>query len=62
MEIALLALGGMVIAVVVGTVWYMPQTPMGKLHMKYLGFDKLTSEEQKARSIETFRVLFALTL
>jgi hypothetical protein len=48
MEIALLALGGVVIAVVVGTVWYMPQTPMGRLHMRYLGFDKLTPLEQKA--------------
>lgn len=44
--IILLVLAGAVIAVVVGTFWYMPNTPMGKLHMKYLGFDKLSKEEQ----------------
>lgn len=44
--IILLALAGAVIAAVVGTFWYMPNTPMGKLHMKYLGFDKLSKEEQ----------------
>ncbi len=49
MEIVLLALGGIVIAVVVGTAWYMPITPMGRLHMRYLGFDKLTPEEQKQK-------------
>lgn len=41
-----LALVGTLISVVVGTLWYMPQTPMGKLHMRYLGFDKLSPEEQ----------------
>jgi hypothetical protein len=30
----------------IGTVWYMPNTPMGKLHMRNIGFDKLTPEEQ----------------
>lgn len=44
--IILLALAGAIIAAVVGTFWYMPNTPMGKLHMRYLGFDKLSKEEQ----------------
>lgn len=44
--IILLAIAGAVIAVVIGTVWYMPHTPMGRVHMAYLGFDKLSKEEQ----------------
>jgi hypothetical protein len=50
--IILLALAGAVIAAVVGTFWYMPNTPMGKLHMKYLGFDKLSREEQDKKIAE----------
>lgn len=46
--IILLALVGAVIAAVVGTVWYSNATPMGRLHMKYLGFDKLSPEAQQA--------------
>ncbi len=42
---------GAILAAVVGTFWYSPGTPMGKLHMRYLGFDKL-SEEEKKKSIE----------
>ena len=45
----LLTLAGVVISVVVGTVWYMPNSPMGKIHMQFLGFDKLSPEEQKAK-------------
>ncbi len=45
----LLALAGVVIAVVLGSIWYSPMTPMGKLHMRYLGFDKLSAEEQKVQ-------------
>jgi hypothetical protein len=44
--ILVLALIGTVISVIVGTLWYMPTTPTGKLHMKYLGFDALSKEEQ----------------
>ncbi|HEY0964471.1 MAG TPA: DUF1761 domain-containing protein [Candidatus Paceibacterota bacterium] len=51
MTIFLLALAGTVLSMIVGTFWFMPQTPMGRLHMKYLGFDKLSHEEQK-RKIE----------
>jgi hypothetical protein len=43
----LLSLVGAVIFAVVGTFWYSDATPMGKLHKKYLGFDKLTPEERK---------------
>lgn len=49
--IILLALAGSVISAVVGTFWYSNATPMGKIHMQYLGFDKLSPEEQ-ARKIE----------
>ncbi len=40
---------GAIVSAVVGTVWYNPEwTPMGKWHMQYLGFDKLSKEEQDA--------------
>lgn len=45
----LLVLGGVVISIVVGTLWHMPQSPMGRLHMRHLGFDKLTPEEQQQK-------------
>lgn len=45
----LLALGGVVISIIVGTLWYSPKSPMGKVHMQYLGFDKLSPEEQKQK-------------
>jgi Protein of unknown function (DUF1761) len=48
MTILLLSLAGVVISVIVGTLWYGPNTPTGKIHMQYLGFDKLSPEEQKA--------------
>lgn len=44
-----LVLAGVVIAMAVGSVWYSPKTPMGRLHMRYLGFDTLTPEEQQAK-------------
>ncbi len=47
MTILLLSLAGVVISIVVGSIWYSPGTPMGKVHMRYLGFDKLSAEEQK---------------
>lgn len=50
--IILLSLGGAVLAAVVGTVWYSSGTPMGKLHMKSLGFDKLSPEEQQRKIAE----------
>lgn len=47
--IILLSLFGAVLAAAVGTLWYSPMTPMGRLHMQYLGFDKLSPEEQKKK-------------
>lgn len=42
---------GIFISIVIGTLWHMPQSPFGKIHMEYLGFDKLTKQEQ-AQKIE----------
>ncbi len=50
--ILLLSLVGAGIAVLVGTLWYSNATPMGKIHMRYLGFDKLSPEEQKRKMEE----------
>lgn len=47
--IIILSLVGVAASVIVGTVWYMPKTPMGKLHMRFLGFDKLTPEQQQQK-------------
>ncbi len=52
MTILLLALAGVIISVVIGTIWYMPNTPMGKVHMRYIGFDKLSPEEQQQKIAE----------
>jgi hypothetical protein len=41
-----LAVVGAFLASAVGTVWYAPQTPMGRIHMQYLGFDTLSKEAQ----------------
>lgn len=46
--IIVIAVLGAVISAITGTLWYSGSTPMGKWHMQYLGFDKL-SEEEKAR-------------
>lgn len=46
-----LGLAGAVISAITGTIWYSDKTPMGKWHMQYLGFDKLSPEE-KAKLIE----------
>lgn len=51
MTILLLIFAGVIISIAVGTFWYSPATPMGRLHMRYLGFDALSPEEQK-RKIE----------
>lgn len=47
--IILLSLLGSVIAAAIGTFWYSNSTPMGKIHMRFLGFDKLSPEEQKQK-------------
>lgn len=50
--IILLSLLGAVLSAVIGTFWYSPFTPMGRLHMTYIGFDKLTKEEQDRKIAE----------
>ena len=51
-SLLILSLIGAVIAAVVGTLWYSDSTPMGKIHMRYLGFDALSEEEKKNRIAE----------
>jgi hypothetical protein len=51
-SIILLTIVGVIISVVVGSLWYSPLTPMGRLHMRYVGFDKLSPEEQKLKMLE----------
>ena len=52
LPIFIMALVGAVISAILGTIWYSNSTPMGKLHMRYLGFDKLSAEEQKRQMEE----------
>ena len=52
LTIFILAIIGAIIAAVVGTLWYSNSTPMGTIHMRYLGFDKLSLEEQKNKIAE----------
>ncbi len=49
--ILLFTILGAILYAVVGTLWYSNSTPMGKIHMQYLGFDKL-SEAEKKKKIE----------
>lgn len=49
LPIFLLSFAGALIAAAVGTLWYSNVTPMGKIHMQYLGFDKLSEAEQKSK-------------
>ncbi|NDE68109.1 DUF1761 domain-containing protein [bacterium] len=51
-SIILLAILGAVLSAVVGTIWYSMGTPMGKIHMRYLGFDRLTDDEKKQKMEE----------
>ncbi len=48
----ILSIIGAVLYAVVGTLWYSNATPMGKIHMQYLGFDKLSEEEKKKKIME----------
>ncbi len=50
--VIILSIVGAVIAAVVGTLWYSEATPMGKIHMKSLGFDKLSKEEREKKMKE----------
>lgn len=49
MSIILFGILGAIISAIVGTFWYSMSTPMGKVHMASLGFDKLSKEEQKKK-------------
>lgn len=51
-SIILLSIAGAIIYAVIGTFWYSGATPMGRIHMKSLGLDKLTPEEQKQKMEE----------
>ena len=42
-----IALLGVVISMIVGMVWHMPNVPTGKLHMQYIGFTKLSAADQE---------------
>lgn len=53
----ILSILGAVIAAVVGTFWYSNATPMGKIHMKSLGFDKLSEEEKKKKMEEAMPMM-----
>lgn len=46
------AIAGAIISAVIGTLWYGGKTPMGKWHMQYLGFDKLSQEEKDKKISE----------
>ena len=48
----LIAIAGAVLSAVIGTFWYSMATPMGRLHMQYVGFDKLSPEEQAKKIAE----------
>mgnify|MGYP000437979984 CR=1 FL=1 len=47
LSIILIILLGGIVSLIIGSVWYSDKTPMGRLHMQVLGFDKLTPDEQK---------------
>lgn len=50
--ILLFTIIGAVLYAIVGTLWYSNSTPMGKVHMQYLGFDKLSKAEMKKKMDE----------
>ncbi len=47
LSLFLLTLFGALLSIGIASIWYSSSTPMGKIHMKYLGFDKLHHDEQK---------------
>ncbi len=55
-----LSIAGAVLAAIVGTFWYSNITPMGRIHMRYLGFDKLSLEEQKRKVEEAKPLMWKL--
>src|SRR3989344_4060867 len=57
LTILILSIVGAVLYAVVGTFWYSNATPMGKIHMQYLGFDKLSDEEKKQKMKEAMPIM-----
>ncbi len=49
LTIIILSIVGAILSAVIGTIWYSNATPMGRVHMEYLGFNKLSEEEKKAK-------------
>jgi len=45
--IILITIIGAIVSLIIGSIWYSDKTPMGRLHMKSLGFDTLSNEEKK---------------
>ena len=52
MEIILLGILGAVISAAIGTFWYSMKTPMGRVHLKSLGFMELSKAEQNEKIAE----------
>lgn len=50
--IILLSLAGAVLSAAIGTLWYSDKTPMGKIHLRSVGFDTLSEEERKRKMEE----------
>lgn len=53
----LLIAGGVIISLAVGTVWHMPGTPGGNIHMRAIGFDALSKEEQQMKMDEAKKTM-----
>jgi hypothetical protein len=49
MIIILLGILGAIISAIIGTFWYSMSTPMGRLHMESVGFNKLSKEEKEEK-------------
>ena len=47
MTIILITILGMIISIIIGTIWHSPNTWGGRIHIEYVGFDKLSKAEQK---------------
>ncbi len=50
--IILVSLIGVVISIIIGTVWHSPKMWGGKIHMEYIGFSKLSAAEQQQKIAE----------
>ena len=52
MTIISLGILGAIVSALIGTLWYSMATPMGKLHLASIGFNKLSKEEQEMKTEE----------